>query len=766
MVESKCIEIDSEQLANTDPDNKLGNEQWQALLALHRTLLHEHHDFMLASQHPSASPALRRVAQKYAMPARMWRHGIHSFLELLRHRLPASREHMITFIYMAYSIIALLYETVPAFEDTWIECLGDLSRYRMAIEEENQRVRDTWTSVSRRWYRIASDRAPTTGRLHHHLAILARPFVVTQMYYYFKSLCVPVPFTATRESIMTLLDPILASTPQADDTVELEFTRFHSQQFAKRNQDDASATAKRVLDRLAERLAESTRAWTEFGSYMGIVNCCALLGYGSDENVLMKALTEDLTSSAALGPTALVSASAPSATAAGGVEDEPMGEAQGEAQTRPQETAATTAIVADPQVLEALRPVQELVADMDRTMFSTVGNDHCVGYIHTRVVFMHSLARLPHCMVNVERAFPWDKLVGALNRMMGRCADPSKIEQDVLMRPRVDRREEDEKKLRDMQQLVQQKQAAVAAATGDENVEVALYEPNSVDIPPPPTPQGTDDQPLPEDWAQRGLLWTENHHPRGWFANMETMDDDEKLRETGSVEVARRDRVLWLAGRLAKYNKWIVYDSREQRFTVSEAFKSPYRRRSSTRLGADGGDAVDGLVSSDDSSLGLGDSDSDDSDDGDNDIVMADSASVGMLTAQYHHAMVSGGGVGDGSVDDDDSDDSDTADFEEEPLALSQVQEQTGHVREADQPIREPAQQPPLQELELQPPIPERAQQRPPDQEQDDKTTRPPVAARVTDESGRVLSISIADRDAIAAALASRFRRHNGDIPF
>ncbi|KAK0714488.1 hypothetical protein B0H67DRAFT_489629, partial [Lasiosphaeris hirsuta] len=51
--------------------------RWSAcLIALHRTLLHEHHDFFLASQYPSASPALRRLASKYAKPARMWRLAI------------------------------------------------------------------------------------------------------------------------------------------------------------------------------------------------------------------------------------------------------------------------------------------------------------------------------------------------------------------------------------------------------------------------------------------------------------------------------------------------------------------------------------------------------------------------------------------------------------------------------------------------------------------------------------------------------------------
>lgn len=213
MVESKCIDVDSSQTAQARPE--LNNEQWQALIALHRTLLHEHHDFFLASQHPSASPALRRLASKYAMPARMWRHGIHSFLELLRHRLPTSLptslEHMLTFIYLAYSMMALLYETVPEFEDTWIECLGDLGRYRMAIEDEDIRDREIWTEVSRYWYSKASDKAPTTGRLCHHLAILARPNAVKQLFYYTKSLCVAtLPFKSARDSILTLFDPILS----------------------------------------------------------------------------------------------------------------------------------------------------------------------------------------------------------------------------------------------------------------------------------------------------------------------------------------------------------------------------------------------------------------------------------------------------------------------------------------------------------------------------------------------------------------------------
>ena len=107
----------------------LNGEQLEALIALHRTNLHEHHDFFLASQHPSASPALRRLASKYAMPARMWRHGIHTFLDIMR-QLPDCQEFTWTFIYLSYSIMSLLDETVPQFKFTWVECKGDVARYR------------------------------------------------------------------------------------------------------------------------------------------------------------------------------------------------------------------------------------------------------------------------------------------------------------------------------------------------------------------------------------------------------------------------------------------------------------------------------------------------------------------------------------------------------------------------------------------------------------------------------------------------------------
>ncbi|KAG0126475.1 hypothetical protein HOY82DRAFT_491739 [Tuber indicum] len=297
MVEAKCAEVDAKQAAATFDDGqtqpRLNDEQWQALIALHRTLLHEHHDFFLASQHPSASPPLRRLADKYAMPARMWRHGIYSFLELLRHRLPYSLEHMLTFIYLAYSMMALLYETVPAFENTWVECLGDLGRYRMAIEDDDVRDRDVWAGVARFWYSKATDKTPYVGRLFHHLAILARPNVLQQLFYYCKSLAVAQPFYPARESILTLFDPIFS--PEhviKNHHVDAGFIKLHGINFTHIDLEKFDDALFDYLDNLDKNIGKIESDWKVSGAYIAICNITGLSQYGAKESLLRLALRE------------------------------------------------------------------------------------------------------------------------------------------------------------------------------------------------------------------------------------------------------------------------------------------------------------------------------------------------------------------------------------------------------------------------------------------------------------------------------------------
>lgn len=133
-VETKCLDI-----AQDPPraSSGLSSGQWQNIIAHHRSLLHEHHDFLIASQHPQASPALRRLATKYAMPTRMWHHGIQSFLELLWQRCPETLEHMLTYLEVSRSMINLLMEDAPHMVDEWLEMDSALEEYRNKLQRLN-----------------------------------------------------------------------------------------------------------------------------------------------------------------------------------------------------------------------------------------------------------------------------------------------------------------------------------------------------------------------------------------------------------------------------------------------------------------------------------------------------------------------------------------------------------------------------------------------------------------------------------------------------
>lgn len=97
---------------------------------------------------PSLQSCLRALPLEFCVHQRLISNPIHHnpllkskiepllSLELLHNRLTAFPDYMLAFIYLAYAMMTLLLETVPAFEDTWIECLGDLGRYRMAIRDD------------------------------------------------------------------------------------------------------------------------------------------------------------------------------------------------------------------------------------------------------------------------------------------------------------------------------------------------------------------------------------------------------------------------------------------------------------------------------------------------------------------------------------------------------------------------------------------------------------------------------------------------------
>ena len=508
MVEAKCIEMDEKQsraAMEMDPGKRteLKDEQWQALIALHKTLLHEHHDFFLASQHPSASPALSRLAAKYTMPARMWRHGIHAFLEVLRHRLPASLDHMLAFIYIAYSMMALLYETVKAFKDTWIECLGDLARYRMAIEDSSSGDREIWGGVAKAWYTKAADKRPYVGRLYHHLAILARPHSLQQLAFYIRSLLSNDPFDSARPSILTLFQSILDGktySNQRSKALEIAYIKAHGILFTwSATQGPLDENAAKIPEGLLDSYIDrATANFKEQGIYIALANIGGLLEYGGAKEGsqirrslfwrAFKNVEKQKQAQAAMAH------QAPTTTAFSLDED-----AKTASSPRLSPIGTNSPARTD---LESPNPLHRVASEIAFTTLSTAlrrhGDKNVFPFVHVMFVFLWNLTAAESALELVASFIPWIDICSFLNTL-------------------------------------------VKAGTMTDAVMASDTFPQSKD---------KAERPLPEDYFMLGQVWTLDYFAAGWFEH--TLDEEERMIELPSMAATRGERLLWLGVRIAE----------------------------------------------------------------------------------------------------------------------------------------------------------------------------------------------------------------------
>ncbi|KAJ5155658.1 DNA/RNA-binding domain E.t1.c1-type [Penicillium capsulatum] len=416
MVEKKCIEVDKQQ---AESKAELSQAQWQALISVHRTLLYEHHDFFLASQHPSASPMLKRLAEKYAMPARMWRYGIHSFLEVLRQRLPESLDYMLNFIYLAYSMVTLLLESVSAFRDTWIECLGDLARYRMAVEDSVLRDRETWAAVSRKWYNQYAD-SPDVGRIQHHLAVLARPDVLQQLFYYNKALVCVRPFPNARERISFLLNPCNSQLLHQPSVVTT-FLATHGVLFTKGPPEQFITRAKHFLSLFRQDINRFYRAG-QHGFYIMSVNFASMLQYGeleaamAVEFVQKKSKTLAEAHGFALEWTSSATAASLSCDKAVSINGQP--------------TKAASQILSQTAFQGSCLAFHTLSIFLEQ-----MGDSNVYPSAHTSLAFIWCLALHPLAMQQVERLIPWLGLTKFLNTLFQTDTDFHMIENEAFPLP-------------------------------------------------------------------------------------------------------------------------------------------------------------------------------------------------------------------------------------------------------------------------------------------------------------------------------------------
>ncbi|KAL1728623.1 hypothetical protein EV714DRAFT_285553 [Schizophyllum commune] len=114
------------------------HEKWRRQIADHKRLIDRMHDMLQLTLNPNVPASLRNIPKKYNLIARLWMFGFHRLLENLRAaslRSPVAMEHLQDFILFAYTYYTGLYEetTVEAFRSEWLEALGDIARYRMAV---------------------------------------------------------------------------------------------------------------------------------------------------------------------------------------------------------------------------------------------------------------------------------------------------------------------------------------------------------------------------------------------------------------------------------------------------------------------------------------------------------------------------------------------------------------------------------------------------------------------------------------------------------
>lgn len=419
---------------------------------------------------------------------------------------------MLSFVYLAYQMMGLLMESVPAFHETWIECLGDLARYRMAIEEADMRDRETWSNVARTWYNKAADRSPDTGRIQHHLAVLARPNIVCQLFYYSKALVSVNPFPNARDSIMLLYNPLLevsSTTIQhaKQESTLSKYAKFDSSLvtaagilFTKGSIHDYCVHISQFNSEIDSHVTRSGSNWKVQGTEVASSLIACMLDFGTEDNFLWKAFRihhEELNGKSDQPSTdpghnsdfTTKEDSHRKFWKDNSINTEDFRHAAPAAGDIP-DMKFTSADEVTSYVLPVWSTTVSIVA-------SKLGDRNILPFMHLTLAYLWSLSYVPGALVYLENYVPWAKLVLSLNTLSRSGVVDAKIEGKEF----------------------------------------------------PQQQSGTGRQ-LPEDFPMRGLVWASYYFPSDFFEG-QVVDEDERTLELPSHAAPRAERCLWLGVRLA-----------------------------------------------------------------------------------------------------------------------------------------------------------------------------------------------------------------------
>jgi hypothetical protein len=138
----------------------LSNERWRDLSKLHRALLNEYDDLLLAAN--TSSSYSHHHFNQHVLTACRWKRTIFGFMEHLRRQLPGSLNHMLAFFDLAYTRTAALIQKSSSHGNIWTLFLGDLALYRTKRIESDQ----IWRNVASNWYAKVADRGQVQNLLY------------------------------------------------------------------------------------------------------------------------------------------------------------------------------------------------------------------------------------------------------------------------------------------------------------------------------------------------------------------------------------------------------------------------------------------------------------------------------------------------------------------------------------------------------------------------------------------------------------------------
>ena len=383
---------------------------------------------------------------------------------------------------------------------------GDLGRYRMAIENDDPKDRDIWSNVARFWYNKAADKSPMTGRLYHHLAILAKPYSLEQLASYIRALTCIIPFDSARGSIMTLFGPILnGKDANARRTISLETSliKAHGILFTSeplQSPERFNTVIQELIrhDVVDTHIRKANTGFKENGAFAAIANIGALFEYGSSKLEGSKPILQagfysstkrarnEVENMNIINKTQTVSAVNNNGSLETGAED--------------------LALHVPEASLLIISQASRLAFYVFSICLKWPKDQNVLPLVHIYLAFLWGLVGLDEAGALIENDIPRQELCSFLNALSS--------ELDILTG----------------------KDASRARSSLE-----------SRDFPEPDQRPG---RPLPEDYLLRCQQYTREMFPDSWFTDA-AIDDDERSVEIPSTNVSRIKRILWLAHGIA-----------------------------------------------------------------------------------------------------------------------------------------------------------------------------------------------------------------------